>query len=136
MIPLQALHRMGPVRFVLQFSARGAPNYGATGMTEGLTFAMQRLGLVEVFYRKRPNMDHAVGRRRLYRNVEVSVRGRLFAAHLRQELRERNLPGIVDIMDGHGRVAFEKAWKERRGDIVQAALRAWDRLPDKTEVRP
>lgn len=129
MQPAESLMRLGCLRFLLTFSARGAPNFGATGMGEMATYMLSDgrrdgLGLVSIFYRKAPNRD--VRRPRLYRNVEVTVKGKAFAERFRRELRNRNLPAIADIMDGEGRVAFERAWKERRGDIIAAALKAYE----------
>lgn len=125
MNPIDALRSLPVLRFALMFSPRGACNFGATGMSDAATHAAERLGVVEVWYRKSPNMDLPVRRRRLYRAVQTSLKGRDFATCFRAALRDRNLPAIAGLEDGEGRVAFNAAWKERKGDIVEAALAAW-----------
>lgn len=131
---LPLLHKIGPLRFIMQFDKRGATNFGACGMDEAVARDLQRLGIIDVWlYKPVSSSTNRWGHRKVkrrYRKVSAGAHMPRLAALLREELRQGNIASIDGFDDGVNRVAFENDWKERRKDVQAAASRAWKRLTD------
>jgi hypothetical protein len=131
---LPDLHRVGAIRFIMEFDRRGAVNFGGCGIPEDVAERLRRAQVIDVWlYKPVGSTSDRWGRRKVtrrYRKVSAGTLMPRLAALLREELRARNLAAIAGFDDGVGRVAFHRDWTERRSDVKAAMTRAWERLQD------
>lgn len=118
----EAIVRRPALRFLMGFDARGGTTPGSIGLPHDACKALDQAGLAKFDLMRPVNYRVTIPRRymRLMRGEHTAA----FAAILRDELRNHNLPAILGLDDGVGRASFRTACRERPEVVRRAALAA------------